>query len=90
MLDLEVIPERSLGCDNWEFVLGEFISYIIISSTTKDFFILPMRNADTVLFTCSSCVTIRNKVFFNSIRRHYVLFNIFYFIYHRHSSSSFN
>lgn len=23
MLDLEVVPERSLGCDNWEFILGE-------------------------------------------------------------------
>lgn len=24
MLDLEVIPERSLGCDNWEFILGKY------------------------------------------------------------------
>ena len=24
MLDLEVIPERSLGCEHWEFILGRF------------------------------------------------------------------
>lgn len=34
MLDLEIIPERSLGCDTWEFVLGEtifmFITYVSI------------------------------------------------------------
>lgn len=23
MLELEVIPERSLGCDQWEFILGK-------------------------------------------------------------------
>jgi hypothetical protein len=23
MLDLEVIPERSLGCEHWEFILGK-------------------------------------------------------------------
>lgn len=32
MLDLEIIPERSLGCDTWEFVLGEtifmFLTYV--------------------------------------------------------------
>lgn len=22
MLDLEIVPERSLGCEQWEFVLG--------------------------------------------------------------------
>ncbi|KAJ0171414.1 hypothetical protein K1T71_012964 [Dendrolimus kikuchii] len=26
MLDLEIIPERSLGCDSWEFVLGMHFS----------------------------------------------------------------
>jgi hypothetical protein len=32
MLDLEIVPERSLGCDAWEFVLGEilFISNVNI------------------------------------------------------------
>lgn len=24
MLDLEIVPERSLGCDGWEFILGEY------------------------------------------------------------------
>lgn len=32
MLDLEIVPERSLGSDAWEFVLGEhfrmFITYV--------------------------------------------------------------
>jgi hypothetical protein len=23
MLELEVVPERSLGCENWEFILGK-------------------------------------------------------------------
>lgn len=23
MLELEVVPERSLGCEQWEFILGE-------------------------------------------------------------------
>lgn len=23
MLDLEVVPERSLGCEHWEFILGK-------------------------------------------------------------------
>ncbi|KAG7300806.1 hypothetical protein JYU34_015141, partial [Plutella xylostella] len=26
MLDLEIVPERSLGCDSWEFVLGMHFS----------------------------------------------------------------
>lgn len=29
MLDLEVIPERSLGCDNWEFILGMHFSQAV-------------------------------------------------------------
>lgn len=29
MLELEVIPERSLGCDNWEFVLGMHFSQAV-------------------------------------------------------------
>lgn len=24
MLELEVVPERSLGCEQWEFILGKF------------------------------------------------------------------
>lgn len=33
MLDLEIVPERSLGGDTWEFVLGElrFSVYILTS-----------------------------------------------------------
>lgn len=23
MLELEVVPERSLGCEQWEFILGK-------------------------------------------------------------------
>lgn len=34
MLDLEIIPERSLGCDTWEFVLGKtifmFLTYVSV------------------------------------------------------------
>jgi hypothetical protein len=32
MLDLEVIPERSLGCPekSWEFILGELFSLFIV------------------------------------------------------------
>jgi len=26
MLDLEIVPERSLGCDGWEFILGECLA----------------------------------------------------------------
>lgn len=29
MLDLEIVPERSLGCDAWEFVLGELFRMFI-------------------------------------------------------------
>lgn len=29
MLELEVIPERSLGCDNWEFALGMHFSHAV-------------------------------------------------------------
>jgi len=25
MLELEVVPERSLGCEQWEFILGKGI-----------------------------------------------------------------
>lgn len=25
MLDLEIVPERSLGCEQWEFVLGRML-----------------------------------------------------------------
>lgn len=28
MLELEVMPERSLGCDQWEFILGKFCDKI--------------------------------------------------------------
>lgn len=28
MLDLEIVPERSLGCEQWEFILGEFFFVI--------------------------------------------------------------
>lgn len=33
MLDLEVIPERSLGCpEKWEFILGEYLnSFSVVS-----------------------------------------------------------
>lgn len=24
MLELDVVPERSLGCEQWEFILGKF------------------------------------------------------------------
>lgn len=34
MLDLEIVPERSLGCEAWEFVLGKsprmFMNYVKI------------------------------------------------------------
>lgn len=23
MLELEIVPERSIGCEQWEFILGE-------------------------------------------------------------------
>lgn len=29
MLDLEIVPERSLGCEQWEFVLGKFLIFTI-------------------------------------------------------------
>ncbi|XP_022907928.1 PHAF1 protein CG7083 [Onthophagus taurus] len=29
MLDLEIVPERSLGCDHWEFVLGMHFSQAV-------------------------------------------------------------
>ncbi|XP_055547069.1 PHAF1 protein CG7083 [Wyeomyia smithii] len=29
MLDLEVVPERSLGCDSWEFILGMHFSQAV-------------------------------------------------------------
>ncbi|OWR54519.1 hypothetical protein KGM_203518 [Danaus plexippus plexippus] len=29
MLDLEIVPERSLGCDAWEFVLGMHFSQAV-------------------------------------------------------------
>lgn len=29
MLDLEVVPERSLGCENWEFILGMHFSQAV-------------------------------------------------------------
>lgn len=25
MLTLEVVPERSLGCEQWEFIVGGFV-----------------------------------------------------------------
>jgi len=28
MLDLEVVPERSLGNEQWEFALGECVEYV--------------------------------------------------------------
>lgn len=35
MLELEVVPERSLGCDQWEFILGKLLS---LSLVCFDFF----------------------------------------------------
>lgn len=39
MLELDVVPERSLGCEQWEFILGLYIisafneeNYIYFSS----------------------------------------------------------
>ncbi|KAK9511261.1 hypothetical protein O3M35_005849 [Rhynocoris fuscipes] len=29
MLELEVMPERSLGCDQWEFILGMHFSQAV-------------------------------------------------------------
>lgn len=29
MLDLEVIPERSLSCESWEFILGKWNFWLI-------------------------------------------------------------
>lgn len=26
LLELEIVPERSLGCDSWEFILGKYFS----------------------------------------------------------------
>lgn len=37
MLDLEVVPERSLGCDNWEFILGNYrLSFVLGDSENFD------------------------------------------------------
>ena len=33
MLDLEVVPERSLGNEEWEFVLGKLYFPIILYAT---------------------------------------------------------
>lgn len=36
MLELEVVPERSLGCEQWEFILGKgfpnvtFVPFVLI------------------------------------------------------------
>lgn len=39
MLDLEVIPERSLGCpEKWEFILGK--NFVIFSLSFFSFFLL--------------------------------------------------
>lgn len=38
MLDLEVVPERSLGNEQWEFILGEspevFISIYVVTTVS--------------------------------------------------------
>lgn len=49
MLDLEIVPERSLGCDAWEFVLGK----------TSRMFISNVRHLRCISMGCR----LRNGVF---------------------------
>lgn len=37
MLDLEIVPERSLGCEQWEFILGEL--HLKIDSFMRLYFV---------------------------------------------------
>lgn len=37
MLDLEVVPERSLGNEQWEFILGEYDDVIFLQVIMSDF-----------------------------------------------------
>lgn len=32
MLELDVVPERSLGCEQWEFILGNVFYLLILIS----------------------------------------------------------
>lgn len=36
MLSLEVVPERSLGCEQWEFVLGKLFLQLIVYCFLRD------------------------------------------------------
>ena len=41
MLDLEVVPERSLGNEEWEFVLGKLYFQVILCLSKFDIFAQP-------------------------------------------------
>ena len=71
MLELEIVPERSLGCDQWEFILGKlqlgFCWYEIViltalegvrKDTNDRFIILSLGHfSNTFSYFCVSLLT---------------------------------
>lgn len=63
MLDLEVVPERSLGCDNWEFILGEHkydLNYVRPDLWPFKYRVglcLPVRDSELIMHVCNSART---------------------------------
>lgn len=58
MLDLEVVPERSLGNEQWEFILGELQSHFVhYFSRSSRMFILP-RSVHLSLSITICCLSV--------------------------------
>lgn len=58
MLDLEVVPERSLGNEQWEFILGELQSHFAhYFSRSSRMFILP-RSVHLSLSITICCLSV--------------------------------
>lgn len=70
MLDLEVVPERSLGNEQWEFALGEFIpfssSYLYMQMNKLS----PRMFEGTFFFFFFSAICILSWFLFMGVRFH--------------------
>lgn len=60
MLDLEIVPERSLGCDTWEFVLGKNRVCLFLTSRICALFLRDVSYA----ILCYSCLNIISNLVF--------------------------
>lgn len=65
MLDLEVVPERSLGNEQWEFILGElqrnlYIAYILFWRSSRSYSSLEQCILIFSITICTLCSFLRN------------------------------